>query len=201
MAKSRSKSGDQQNAIDLLLEDHKSAQKLFKEFEKADREDTEAIEELVTTACRELKVHSMLEKELFYPAVRDQVDKDEDEDLLNEADVEHQTVDQLIDTLEGMDADDPMYCAYFTVLSEYVQHHVKEEEKEMFPRVKKMKELDLDALGSEMMQRKHELVAELGGEDDAGLQDLEEDDEASASAGEEELEGADDKPARSRGRR
>lgn len=200
MAKSRSKSGEH-DAIELLLEDHKNVNKLFKDFEKADREDTEALQQLVSTACRELQIHSMLEKELFYPAVRDQIEKDEDEDMLNEADVEHQVVDQLIETLEAMEADDAMYPAYFTVLSEYVQHHVKEEEKEMFPRVKKLKGLDLDALGEEMMQRRHELAAELGSEEDAELQDLEDDEETSASADSEELEEVDDKPSRSRGKR
>jgi hemerythrin superfamily protein len=184
MAKARSKT-DQQNAIDMLLEDHKKVQKLFKDFEKLDREDTEACQELVSTACTELKVHSMIEKELFYPAVRDQVEKEEDEDLLNEAEVEHQTVDQLVETLEGMDPGDAMYAAHFTVLSEYVKHHVHEEEKEMFPRVKKLKSLDLDALGEEMMGRKQELMAEFGGEEDA---ELEEDEEVSDSAEEEEAE-------------
>lgn len=187
MAKARSKS-EQQNAIDMLLEDHKKVQKMFKDFEKLDREDTEACEELVTTACTQLKVHSMIEKELFYPAVRDQIEKEEDEDIMNEAEVEHQTVDNLIETLEGMDAGDPMYSAHFTVLSEYVKHHVQEEEKEMFPRVKKLKSLDLDALGEEMMNRKQELMTEFGGEEDAELQELEEDEEVSGSAEEEESE-------------
>lgn len=187
MAKGRSKS-EQQNAIDMLLEDHKKVQKMFKDFEKLDREDTEAVQELVSTACTELKVHSMLEKELFYPAVRDQIEKEEDEDLLNEAEVEHQTADQLIETLEGMDPGDAMYSAHFTVLSEYVKHHIQEEEKEMFPRVKKLKSLDLDALGEEMMGRKQELMSEFGGAEDAELQELEEDEEVSDSAEEDEAE-------------
>jgi len=185
MTKARSKS-EEQNAIDMLLEDHKKVQKMFKDFEKLDREDTEACQELVSTACTALKVHSMLEKELFYPAVRDQVDKEEDEDMLNEAEVEHQTVDQLIETIEGMDPGDAMYAAHFTVLSEYVKHHVQEEEKEMFPRVKKLKSLDLEALGEEMKARKQELMAEFGGEEDAELQEVDEDEEASDSAEEEE---------------
>ncbi len=189
MAKARSKS-EQQDAIDILLEDHKKVQKLFKDFEKLDRQDTEACQELVGTACTELKIHSLLEKELFYPAVRDQVDKEEDEDLLNEAEVEHQTVDQLIETLEGMEPGDAMYAAHFTVLSEYVKHHVQEEEKEMFPRVRKLKSLDLEALGEEMTGRKEELMSELGGgeDEDAELEELEEDEEVSDSAGEDETE-------------
>jgi hemerythrin superfamily protein len=200
MAKARSKTG-QQNAIDMLLEDHKKVQKLFKDFEKLDREDTEACQEVVSTACTELKVHSMIEKELFYPAVRDQVEKEEDEDLLNEAEVEHQTVDQLVETLEGMDPGDAMYAAHFTVLSEYVKHHVQEEEKEMFPRVKKMKSLDLDALGEEMKSRKQELMTEFGGEEDAELQELEVDEEVSDSAEDEESEEEKESSRQSRPRR
>jgi len=189
MAKARSKSAEQ-NAIDLLMEDHKHVQKLFRDFEKLDREDTEACQEVVSQACAELKVHSMIEKEIFYPAMRDQSDKEEDEDLLNEAEVEHQTADQLVETLEGMDAADAMYAAHFKVLSEYVKHHMKEEEKEMFPRAKKMKSLDLDALGEEMMSRKQALMAEFGlagTAGDAELVELEEDEESSAS-GEEDAE-------------
>jgi hemerythrin superfamily protein len=200
MAKARSKT-DQQNAIDMLLEDHKKVQKLFKDFEKLDREDTEACQEVVSTACTELKVHSMIEKELFYPAVRDQVEKEEDEDILNEAEVEHQTVDQLVETLEGMDPGDAMYAAHFTVLSEYVKHHVQEEEKEMFPRVKKMKSLDLDALGEEMKSRKQELMAEFGGEEDAELEELEVDEEVSDSAEDEETEKEKESSRQSRSRR
>jgi hemerythrin superfamily protein len=200
MAKARSKTG-QQNAIDMLLEDHKKVQKLFKDFEKLDREDTEACQEVVSTACTELKVHSMIEKELFYPAVRDQVEKEEDEDLLNEAEVEHQTVDQLVETLEGMDPGDAMYAAHFTVLSEYVKHHVQEEEKEMFPRVKKMKSLDLDALGEEMKSRKQELMTEFGGEEDVELEELEVDEEVSDSAEDEETEKEKESSRQSRPRR
>lgn len=194
MANARSKSADQ-DAIALLTEDHKEVQQLFKEFEKLDREDTEACQEIVSKACTALKVHSMLEKEIFYPAMRDQTDKEEDEDLLNEAEIEHQTTDQLVETLEGMDAEDPMYSAHFTVLSEYVKHHIKEEEKEMFPQAKKLKSLDLKALGEELLQRKQELMAEFGGEseEDAELEELEEDEEVSASA--EEREDEESEPA------
>lgn len=91
----------------------------------------------------------------FYPAVRKGID---DEDLMNEAQVEHQSAKELIAQLEAMKAGDPLYPATFTVLCEYVEHHVKEEESEMFPQVKKAK-LDLGALGRKMMARKDELMA------------------------------------------
>ena len=197
MAKVRSKSHEQ-NAIDLLTEDHKNVQKLFRDFEKLDREETEACQALVSRACTELKVHSMIEKEIFYPAMRDQSDKEEDEDLLNEAEVEHQTTDQLIETLESMDPGDPMYAAHFTVLAEYVKHHLKEEEKEMFPRAKKIKSLDLDALGEELAQRKQELRAEFGAPESEEDAELEEDEDTSASAEEEDEKATSTRQSRGR---
>jgi hemerythrin superfamily protein len=150
----------------MLTEDHKRVQKLFKEFEKVARDDEESVRELVETACIELQIHSMLEEEIFYPSVRAQVaDDDEDaQDLLNKAEVEHETADELIAKLQELEADDPMYCAYFSVLAEYVKHHIKEEEKELFPRVEKMKALDLRQLGEDMRSRREELFAELEAE-------------------------------------
>src|SRR5206468_3067390 len=126
----------------------------FKEFEKMDREDAEATQQLVQTVCEDLKVHTTLEEELFYPAAREAID---DEDILNEAQVEHETAKMLIEQLENMGADDPNFHATFTVLGEYVLHHVKEEEGEMFAQVKKA-DLDLEELGARMRQRMQELV-------------------------------------------
>jgi hemerythrin-like domain-containing protein len=153
MPKSRSKNPD---AIDLLKQDHDKVEKAFKQFEKMDREDTEACTELVRTVCEDLKVHTTLEEEIFYPAARDAID---DDDIMNEASVEHETAKMLIEQLENMQADDPNYHATFTVLGEYVRHHIKEEESEMFAAMKKT-DLDLQALGEEMRARKEELVGE-----------------------------------------
>ena len=153
MTKSRSKHPD---AIDLLKQDHDEVQKAFKKFEKMDRSDTAACAELVKTVCEDLKVHTALEEEIFYPAARDAI---EDEDLMNEAAVEHETAKMLIEQLENMEADDPNFYATFTVLGEYVRHHIKEEEGEMFPAAKKS-DLDLQALGEQMRARKDELMGE-----------------------------------------
>ena len=79
---------------------------------------------------------------------------------MNEAAVEHETAKMLIDQLENMEPDDPNYAATFTVLGEYVMHHVKEEEGEMFPEAKKAEGLDLEALGERIRARKEELTAE-----------------------------------------
>ena len=159
MAKRKAKAAE--GAIELLKEQHDKVKKAFKEFEKLDREDTETQQQLVQTVCEDLKLHTTLEEELFYPAVREAID---DEDLLNEAQVEHETAKMLIEQLENMGADDPNYHATFTVLGEYVMHHVKEEETEMFPEVKKS-DLDLNELGSRMKQRMQELMGEMESEE------------------------------------
>ncbi|HEY3075884.1 MAG TPA: hemerythrin domain-containing protein [Burkholderiales bacterium] len=149
--------GKTANAIDLLKEDHEKVKKAFKEFEKMDRSDAESCRELVEHVCADLRVHTTLEEEIVYPALREAI---EDEDIMNEAAVEHETAKMLIEQLENMEPDDPNYFATFTVLGEYVMHHVKEEEGEMFPQAKKAKALDLEALGKQMKARKEELSAE-----------------------------------------
>ena len=151
MAKTKSKAMD---AIALLKADHDEVKQAFKEFEKMDHEDTAAMEELVSRVCEALTAHTIVEEEIFYPAVRAAI---EDDDLMNEAQVEHNSAKDLIELLEGMDATDPMYPATFTVLGEYVLHHAKEEEDEMFPSARKAK-VDLEALGEQIQARKEELT-------------------------------------------
>ena len=117
----------------------------------------EACRELVSRVCDDLRMHTTLEEEIFYPALREAID---DDDIMNEAAVEHETAKMLIEQLENMEPDDPNYFATFTVLGEYVTHHVKEEEGEMFPQAKKAQDLDLEELGGRMRERKDELVGE-----------------------------------------
>lgn len=154
MARKGSKSNE---AIGMLKDDHDRVEKSFKEFEKLDREDAETAYQLAMTVCAELKVHTTLEEEIFYPAVREAID---DEDIMNEAAVEHETAKMLIEQLENMQPDDPNFHATFTVLGEYVMHHVKEEEGEMFPAAKKT-DLDFDDLARRMQERREELVGEM----------------------------------------
>ena len=185
--------GGERSAIDLLTQDHKRVQKLFKDFEKVDRNDGEAVREIVETACLELQIHSMLEEEIFYPAVRAQVTDQPEEDLLNEAEVEHETVDELIAKLHALEPEDAMYCAYFSVLSEYVKHLVKEEEQELFPAVQHMSALNLDQLGEDMRLRREELFAEMERGDEEAEEDLEasglgDEDDVPEADGEAELE-------------
>ena len=151
MAKSKAKAT---GAVEILKQQHDKVKKAFKEFEKLEREDTETQQQIAQTVCEDLKLHTTLEEELFYPAVRDAI---EDEDILNEAQVEHETAKMLIEQLENMGADDPNFHATFTVLGEYVMHHVKEEEGEMFPQVKQT-DLDLEELGTRMRSRMQELT-------------------------------------------
>jgi hemerythrin superfamily protein len=148
------KSNEKLNALELLKQDHAKVKQSFKEFEKMDHEDEATMQEMVRAVCAELKAHTTIEEEIFYPAVRAAI---EDEDLMNEAQVEHAAAKDLIAQLEGMNPDDPLYSATFTVLGEYVLHHVKEEESEMFPQVRKAK-LDLAELGARIMERKQQLL-------------------------------------------
>lgn len=150
-----------QDALHLLMEDHKKVQEMFEEFEQmkeAGELDDDTKQQLVEDACTELTIHAQVEEELFYPAARDAID---DMDLLDEAEVEHASARQLITELAAMQPDDDLYDAKFTVLGEYVKHHIQEEEKQLFPKIKKA-ELDLDELGEEIRQRKVELREELG---------------------------------------
>jgi hemerythrin superfamily protein len=158
MAKSKAKAT---GAVELLKEQHDKVKKAFKEFEKLGREDAEAQQQLVQRVCEDLKLHTTLEEELFYPAAREAID---DEDILNEAQVEHETAKMLIEQLENMGPEDPNFHATFTVLGEYVLHHVKEEEGEMFPQVKKT-DLDLEELGARMRRRMEELMGEAADEE------------------------------------
>ncbi len=160
----------ERSATEMLMQDHLRVQKLFKDFHDVDRENQEAVRELVETACLELQIHSMLEEEIFYPAVRAHAGAQEVENLLNESDVEHESVDDLISKLHELEPDDSMYCAYFAVVIEYVKHHIEEEERKLFPRAEKIKALNLTQIGEDMRLRREELFAE--------MERIEEEDEA-----------------------
>jgi uncharacterized membrane protein len=128
----------------------------FKEFEST--KDKEARQRIIKTTCEELTVHAQVEEEIFYPAVRKAIGED---DLMDEAEVEHASAKQLIAEMGAMKPSERLYDAKFSVLGEYVQHHVKEEEGQIFPKVKKT-DLDLNRLGFQMQARKKELQEALG---------------------------------------
>jgi hemerythrin-like domain-containing protein len=143
------------NAIDLLKQDHDYVKKAFRAFEKMDHEDHEAMENLVGQVCEALEVHTKVEEEVFYPVARKAI---KDEDLMNEAEIEHDSAKTLIRQLKRMKPDDPKYVATFTVLGEYVKHHVKEEESEMFPKARRRR-INLERLGNRLLARKIQLSA------------------------------------------
>jgi hemerythrin superfamily protein len=152
-----------QDAFALLAADHKRVKALFKEFESLkDEGDDDQKAALVETICNELTVHAQIEEEIFYPALREAID---DEDLMDEADVEHASAKQLIAQLEQLDVGGDHYDALVTVLGEYIEHHVKEEEGEMFSKARKA-DIDSAALGEELAIRKTEMKEELGIDDD-----------------------------------
>jgi len=151
-----------EQAIELLKEDHKHVKKHFREFEKMDPEqDPEACKQLVLRVCDELEVHTQIEEELFYPAAREALAGKEDEDLIDEAEVEHVSAKQLISELRHLQPEDPKFKANFTVLSEYVKHHIKEEEGEMFEKLGRAK-IEWEPLLQDMLDRQQELKAEKG---------------------------------------
>ena len=146
--------GKAKDTIKLLSDDHKKVKKLFKEYEKLiKKNDAEAKEEMAQQICEELTIHTQLEEEIFYPAAREAIKNNL---LMNEATVEHGSAKELISELESMKTSDPMYDAVVIVLGEYVNHHIKEEEEEIFPKVQKSK-MDLEEIGSEIAERKEDM--------------------------------------------
>ena len=139
------------NALEMIREDHHKVQQLFQEFETT--EDRSAKKRIVENAIQELKVHAALEEELFYPAVRKQLDEEE---TIDEAIEEHHVVKLLISELEDMSLGDKRYDAKFTVLSESVKHHIEEEESEVLSEIEGS--LDAESLGEQMQKRKQELL-------------------------------------------
>lgn len=145
------------DAVKLLKADHKEVKGLFDEYDKLVKAEADSAtkQELATQICAMLTVHATIEEEIFYPAARQALE--ENGDLLDEAEVEHACAKDLIAQLEAASPDEPLYDAKVKVLSEYVQHHVDEEEGELFPKVKKT-DLDLDELGEELSARKQALM-------------------------------------------
>jgi hemerythrin superfamily protein len=158
MATTRKATGSTQaelNAIDLLKQDHKEVKTLFKKYEKLAKAEAPAAERevLAKEICTMLTVHAQIEEEIFYPAAREVLPE---EDLVDEATVEHASAKDLIAQIEGMSADDALYDAKVKVLGEYIDHHVKEEEEEMFPKVRRP--MDIREVGAQLQARKDELM-------------------------------------------
>ncbi|MBA3860300.1 MAG: hemerythrin [Cyanobacteria bacterium PR.3.49] len=151
----RGKAKSTMDVTELLHQDHMKVSELFFQFSKA--EDESEKEDLVKQILTELHVHAKVEEEVVYPTVEDEAE--EGEELVGEANVEHKMIKYLMAELSQMSGDDEELDAKVTVLCELVKHHVREEEKEMF---KKLREsgADLEDLAEQAQERKEELMAE-----------------------------------------
>ena len=156
------------DATTLLAKDHKDVKALFKRYEKLSKAEADGSErqELAEQICEMLTVHAQIEEEIFYPAVRE---ADVEEDLMDEAEVEHASAKDLISQIRSMSPEDDLYDAKVTVLGEYINHHVEEEEGQMFPKARRAK-VDLEGLAGQLKERKDALMSESG--QTAGMADL-----------------------------
>ena len=143
-----------QDAIAMLRADHKLVSALFAEYETTRSNSKKRT--LVSKICTELSLHAQVEEEIFYPAVKKALN---DKEMIPEATVEHATLKALIGQVEGIEPDGEMFDAKIKVMSEYVKHHVKEEQNEIFPQAKSTN-LDMVELGSRMAARKKVLLVE-----------------------------------------
>lgn len=142
-----------QDAIALLKADHRAVEELFEQFESSTRAASK--QKLAQQICQELIIHTIIEEEIFYPGVKDAVE----DDMMDEAYVEHDGAKMLIAEIMAGSPEDPFYDAKVKVLSEEIKHHVKEEEQRdgMFAQAKKG-DVDLAELGQQMAARKEELM-------------------------------------------
>ncbi|VCU70913.1 hypothetical protein PIGHUM_02993 [Pigmentiphaga humi] len=145
---------EQRAALSLLLDDHRHAKRLFKQFESV--RGMQEKKQIAMEVCQALEVHTQIEEELFYPKIR--ADGGEKfADLLDEAKVEHASAKDLIAQIQRAGTADELFEAKVKVLSEYIAHHVSEEEEELFPKVI-AKKIDLKELAEEMAARREELM-------------------------------------------
>lgn len=143
------------NALDFLERDHREVEKLFDQFDELD--DDKKKEQVARKLCMMLTIHAQIEKEIFYPAVREAT---KDDDLIDEALVEHESAKHLIEQIEEMEVGDEMFDARIQVLEEQMKRHIMEEEEELFPEVSDTK-MNLDEIGERMARRKPELMKEI----------------------------------------
>lgn len=150
------------DACHLLDSDHRAVKKMFKEYEELTSSKAPDARErkmdLAREICLQLTVHAQIEEEIFYPALREAMRETE---LLDEAEVEHQTAKDLIAQIEAMEDSEEIIDAKVKVLGEYVDHHVKEERNEIFPKARSSRKLDLVAMRDELEARKAQLLEEM----------------------------------------
>jgi hemerythrin superfamily protein len=149
------------DAIKLLKDDHKKVKTLFREYEEAGDRAYQKKQRIAEQVFTELTVHSAIEEEIFYPAVRAKADR-EGKELVAEGIEEHHVVETLIEEIRQLDPKDERYDAKFKVLTENVEHHIAEEEGEMLPDAKETLGDEIERLGEQMLRRKEELIAQIG---------------------------------------
>jgi len=159
-AKRTSARTGKEDAVKLLKADHKEVSDLVEKYENGRLSKDRKIA-VAKQICLALTVHAQIEEEIFYPAAREAT-RDR-EDLLDEAEVEHGSIKELVAAIENGSLDDELFDARVKVLGEYVKHHVKEEENELFPKVRKS-DMDLAEIGAQLAARKEELMRELKGD-------------------------------------
>jgi hemerythrin superfamily protein len=149
------------NAVDLLIQDHQVVRGLFQQFQSAQEdEDDDRMAEIAAEAFDELEVHTTIEEEIFYPAVRERVE--DMEETVDEGVQEHHVVDVLMNEMRDLEPGSDDWVAKMTVLIENVEHHADEEEQEMFPDVREqLGEERLDELGQELEERQRSAKADL----------------------------------------
>jgi hypothetical protein len=144
------------SALELLEQDHREVEEWFDEYVEL-KEDDNRKGELAEKICLALKVHAQIEEEIFYPQAREATN---DNDLIDEAAVEHATVKKLIGEIEAMEVGEELYDAKLRVLGEMVKLHIREEEEELFPELEAA-EIDLHIVGREIAERKEALMSEM----------------------------------------
>ncbi|MFN2443035.1 MAG: hemerythrin domain-containing protein [Thermoanaerobaculia bacterium] len=148
----------QTDAIALLKEDHKRVKELLKKLDETTERGVATRQKLLGQIEMEVKVHTTIEEEIFYPAFKKAGEKKDDEEMFYEATEEHHVVDLVLPELKKTDPSSPVFGAKATVLKELIEHHADEEEKEMFPRARKLLSKDeLVDLGARMEKRKKAL--------------------------------------------
>ena len=151
-------SSSHQDALQLLMAEHREVKAMFQNYQKLAEAGGKGDERMLLASqiCVALAVHTQVEEEILYPAARTVLTRDED--IVDEAYVEHAGAKSLIAQIKTMTSDQPMFDAKVKVLGEYVDHHVKEEETEFFPKLRKAS-LDLGAMGERIAARKKQLMA------------------------------------------
>jgi len=156
--KTSTKTRVQSDAISLLKKDHEKVRGLLSQLERAAERNSAKAEQLLAQVDREVKIHSQIEEEIFYPAFRDAAQKRDDRELYFEAKEEHHVVDLVMPEVRDTDSDAEEFAAKTKVLKELIEHHADEEEKEMFPKARKLFDRsELRELGERLKERKKEL--------------------------------------------